>query len=177
MRKAELFQADEQFRRDKLRMNSEAGIRAVNESVAELFHRIEHQCADINATKGFLQIRCEISLEERNHTQNCALTNGQVGLIVTWNQPYATELTVSALVVRAYGFGLMFASQLAQLMPYDQPHPISEVKFQADLSRTREYGWRQDKNESEFVSSAVLAEKIVMQFVDLVNRKASGKLK
>jgi hypothetical protein len=176
-KKAEIFQADELFRRDKSRMNSEAGIKAINESVAELFHHIERQCADINAAKGFLQIQCEVSLKEGNNTQDCGLTNGQVGLTVTWNQPYASELTRSALVIREYKFGLIFPSQLNRLMPYDQPRPINEAKYVPDLSRTREYGWRQDADESEFVSSATLAEQIVMLFVGLANRKASGKLK
>jgi hypothetical protein len=175
LKKAEIFQADELFRQDKSRMNSEAGIKAVNERVAELFHHIERQCADINAAKGFLQIQCEVPLKEGNNTQDCGLTNGQVGLTVTWNQPHANELSRSALVIREYGFSLRFA-KLTLLMPYDQPRPINEAKYVPDLSRTREYGWRPDATES-FVSSAALAEQIVMQFVDLANRKASGKIK
>jgi hypothetical protein len=177
MKKAEIFQADELFRQDKSRMNSDSGMRTINESVAELFHHIERQCADINTAKGFLQIQWDVSLKEGNDAQNCALTNGQVGLTVTWNQPYATELTNSALVIREYKFGLILPNQLNRLMPYDQPRPISEAKYLPDLSRAREYGWKQDVSESDFVSSATLAEKIVMQFVDLANRKASGKLK
>ena len=81
-KKAEIFQADELFRRDKSRMNSESGMRTINESVAELFHLIERQCADINAA-----IQCEVFLKEGNDAQKCTITNGQIGLKVTWNQP------------------------------------------------------------------------------------------
>jgi len=83
----------------------------------------------------------------------------------------------SALVIREYKFGLILPNQLNRLMTYDQPRPIREAKYLPDLSRAREYGWKQDLSESDFVSSATLAEKIVMQFVDLANHKASGQIK
>jgi hypothetical protein len=67
-------------------------------------------------------------------------------------------------------------SQLNRLMPYDQPRPISEAQYLPDLSLTREYGWQQDPTKSDFVSSATLAEEIVILFVDLANRKASKKI-
>jgi hypothetical protein len=60
---------------------------------------------------------------------------------------------------------------------FDQPRQIGEAKYLPDSSLTREYGWRPDTDESDFVSSATLAEKIVMLFVELANRKARGKLK
>jgi len=126
MRKAEIFQADELFRRDKSRMNSKAGIQAIGESVSELFHHIEQKCVDINA-KEFLKMQCEISLKEGS--KYCAITNEQVGLAVNWNQPFVNDLSRSALVIREYGFGLILMSRLNRLMPYDQPRPISEAKL------------------------------------------------
>ena len=83
----------------------------------------------------------------------------------------------SALVIREYESGLILARQLARPMPYDQPRAIWEAKYLPDLSRARECGWKQDVSESDFVSSATLAEQIVMLLVDLANHKASGKLK
>jgi hypothetical protein len=85
-------------------------------------------------------------------------------------------LDKSLLLIREFGCGLNLPGEI-QVMYYDQPRPISEAKYLPDLSLTREYGWRQDKAKSEFVSSASLAEQIVILFVELVNRKASGKIR
>jgi hypothetical protein len=103
-------------------------------------------------------------------------TNEQVGLRVIWHQQYLNVLDESSLIIHEFASALILPGQ-PQLMYYDQPRHIGEAKYLPDLSLTREYGWRQDADESKFVSSATLAEQIVMLFVDLANRKASRKLK
>jgi hypothetical protein len=79
LKSAEIYQANELFRQDKLRMNSEAGIRAIGDSVAELFQHIQQKCAEINA-QGYFQIKCGSDFKERQINQVCIMTNGQVGL-------------------------------------------------------------------------------------------------
>ena len=175
MKSAEMFQANEALRRDKRSMNSETGMKAILESVAELFQYIQQKCADINA-QGYLQIKCGADSNERQVNQLCVMTNGQVGLKVIWHQPYANTLDKSLLLIQEFATCLILPAE-SHLMYYDQPRHINEAKYLPDLSLTREYGWRQDADESEFVSSATLAEQIVMLFVDLVNRKASGQIK
>jgi hypothetical protein len=174
MKRAEVYQADELFRRDKRSMNSEAGMKAILDSVTELIQHLEQKCAEINA-QGYLQIKYGTDFKERQINQVCILTNGQVRIRVIWHQLHSDMLDKSSLLIYEFASGLILPGQ-PQLMYYDQPRQISEAKYLPDLSLTREYGWRQDEDESEFVSSAMLAEQIVMLFVDLANRKASGKI-
>jgi TIR domain-containing protein len=175
MKSAEIYQANEAFRRDKRSMNSEKGMKAILETVAELLQHIQQKCADIN-TQGYLQIKCGTDFNERQVNQLCVMTNGQVGLKVTWHQPYANTLDKGVLLIHEFATALILPAE-TQLTYYDQPRQIGEAKYLPDLSLTRDYGWRQDADESEFVSSTTLAEQIVMLFVDLANRKASGKTK
>ena len=174
-KRAEIFKAEELFRRDKARMNTAEGIEKILESVAELFRQIETQCADVNA-QGFLQIRCETSFKERNQVQSCTMTDGRVSMVVAWNQLYTNVLDHSSLMVSEYNAGLILPSEMGQRMYVDQPQKIQQTKYSPDLSLAREYGWAQD-SATEFLSSAALAEKCVIRFLDLVNRDARGEIK
>jgi len=45
-----------------------------------------------------------------------------------------------------------------------------------ELSRDREYGWIEQGKPSQFLSSAALAEKCVIQFLDLAARADCGEV-
>jgi hypothetical protein len=96
MRRAEMFEAEQLFQRDRARMNSDEGIRKIVNNVAKLFREIEKGCEPINE-RGFLQIRCGTDFRERSAIQTCSMTNGHVGLTVTWNQPFSNTLDRSSL--------------------------------------------------------------------------------
>jgi hypothetical protein len=173
MKRAEIFEAEELFRRDKSRMNSEKGIEAIVNNVAELFREVEKHCTAINA-KGSLGIRCGVDFRERNAIQTCAMTDGSVGLCVVWHQQYSKTLDGSGLVIREYSGGLILPGE-GQRMYVSQPRQLRETKYSPDLSLAREYGWRQGKS-TEFLSSPALAEQCVIRFVDLASRSASGEI-
>jgi hypothetical protein len=175
MKRAEIYKADEQFRRDKSRMNSMEGMKAIVNSVAELFRHIEKHCADISA-QGPLQIRCGADFKEGNAQQFCNMTDGRVGMVVAWNQRYSNTLDNSSLVVSEYNGTLMLPGEMGQRMYIEQPQRLSQTKYSPDLSLAREYGWRQG-NATEFLSSSALAERCVIQFVDLVNRYDRGEVR
>jgi hypothetical protein len=174
MKRAEIFKADELFRRDKERMNTAEGIGKILNSVVELFRNIERECADVNA-QGFLQIRCESSFKERSQVQSCTMTDGRVGMVVAWNQLYTNVLDHSALTISEYNCGLILPSELGQRMYWDQPQRIQQIRYSPELSLVREYGWKHE-SATEFMSSSALAQRCVIQFVDLVNRYARGDI-
>lgn len=170
---AEIFEAEEQFRRDKSRMNSEEGLKVIFNRVVELFRHIEKQCTEVNE-QGSLQIRYRANIREREQTQVCTMTDGQVSLSVAWFQRYSNTLDNSSLVVREYSGGLTLPGE----SPYvyiTQPRQLCETKYSPDLSLAREYGWRQ-ADASEFLSSVALAEQCVIRFVDLASRYARGEV-
>jgi hypothetical protein len=167
-RKAEIFQAEELFRLDKLRMNSHEGVKKVLDRVAELFAQIEKHCADINA-RGLLQIACGTG------SQSCTMTDGHVGLVVAWHQRYMNALDDSFLVIREFFGGLILPSEMGRRMYFDQPRKLRETKYSPDLSLAREYGWTQGRG-TEFLSTSALAERCVIRFVDLAGAYARGEI-
>ena len=175
MKRAELFEAEKLFLQDKSRMNSEEGIKTIVSKVGDLFQHIEKRCADINA-QGSLQVRCGKNFQERNAIQFCSMTDGRVGLTVTWHQQWSNVLDRSALIIREYNGGLILPAEEGQRMYLMQPERLKETRYSPDLSLAREYGWRQDES-TEFLSSSALAERCVIEFLDLASRYARGEIK
>jgi TIR domain len=169
-KRAEKFKADELFRQDKSRMDSEQGRAAIFNSVVRLFQEIDQQCEIINA-QGYLQIRCGADLK----IQVCGMTNGAVGLTVSWQQPYPNVLDGSSLLIRQYRGGLILPDEGAGPIDLDPTRLVGEAKYLPDLSLAREYGWRQE-SMIDFVSSAALGEQCVIQLMNLANRYATGEL-
>jgi hypothetical protein len=172
LRRAEIFKAAEQFRLDKSRMNTSEGIEAILNSVSELFGEIEKQCARINA-QGHMQIKCGIEFQQRNAIQSCGITDNHVGLYVAWLQQWTNSLDSSRLVVRELSGGIIVPGETGRIY-LQQPRLIRETNYSPDLSLAREYGWK-GKNGSEFLSSRRLAERSVIQFMDLADRHARGE--
>jgi hypothetical protein len=174
IRRAEIFKDEELFRRDKSRLNSEEGMAAISQSVAELFTEIEKQCADING-QALMQVRCGSDFSDRSALQTCAVTDGRVGLLVVWRQQYINTLDGSGLFIREFRGGLILPSEARDRMYVNRPSQLSETKYLPDLSRARQHGWSEG-GEGPFLSSTALAEQWVIRFVDLANRRADGKL-
>jgi hypothetical protein len=170
--KAELFKADELFRQDKLRMNSDEGRRAIFGSVGELFRQIEKHCADISA-RGSLKIRSGSQLREGEQFQTCRIVGEHVGLDVVWRQPYSNLLDGSALIIREFCGRLMLPGEAGMYL--DKPRLLGETVYSPDLSLAREYGWAQGKGGA-FFSSPALAEKCVIRLVELAGAYARGEI-
>jgi hypothetical protein len=174
IRRAEIFNAEESFRQDKSRMNSQEGIAAVIRNVAELFQQIDKKCGEINAN-GSLQIKCGAD-PAQGSAKTCVITDGSVSLSVVWRQQYSNSLQDSGLIIREYNGGLRLPGETGQFMYMDQPRQLCESKYSPDLSRAREYGWTKS-NADEFLSSVALAEQSVIRFVDLVSRFTRGEIR
>ncbi len=161
-----MLKPEEDFRYDKGRMNSPQGIEAILESVSELFTEIKRQCDEVNA-QGLIQIRSRID----NQFHSCGITDGQVGLSVNWNQLYSNSLEDSGLTVSEFDGGFHFPDPGATFVVVNPPREVGKTKYSPDLSLAREYGWKEDGGD-EFLSSTVLAERCVIQFMDWVERHA-----
>jgi TIR domain len=169
LKRAQMLKADEDFRRAKDRMKSSEGIEATLNSVHDLFTEIKRQCEQVTA-QGHIQIRCGIEFRERSQLQSCGITDGQVSLSVNWNQLYTNSLDHSGLIVREFEGGFPPPGPYVVLNP---PREVSKVTYSPDLSLARDYGWKEDGG-NEFLSSTALAERCVIQFLDLVERHAAG---
>lgn len=175
-KRAELLKVDDLYRMEKARIKSQEGIARILESVKELFREIEKQCDDVKSEYSLLQIKCEIEFGEGSVDQQCVLTDGRVGMIVLWRQPWANLLDDSGLFVQEYNRGLILPSARGRLIYSQPPKRIAETTYEPELSRARALGWKQRGKSPEFISSPALAERCVLQFIELLDRFASGKV-
>jgi prevent-host-death family protein len=173
LERAQMLQADEDYRRDQLAMSSATGIETIIKEARELFHGIEQRAKSIN-DQGLLKIRYGTDFGELNATKNTVVTDGYVGLDISWNQRFANSLKDSYLAVREFNGNLFVPGESRGDIHFQWPSQIRETKYFPHLSRTRVYGWKQENGE-QFLSSSDLAEKVVIQFLDLVDahRKAN----
>ncbi|MFL6385922.1 MAG: hypothetical protein ACJ71U_00410 [Terriglobales bacterium] len=172
MKRAEMFKEEERFRSDKSRMNFGEGIERVLDNVRVLFQEIEKHCIDIN-TQNSIHIKCGSDFRERNRLQTCVMTDGRVSMVIAWYQEFSNVLDNSALVISEYKGQLVVPGEVNRIY-INQPRRLSETKYSPDLSRAREYGWSQ-VNKTEFLSSAALADRCLIRFIDLANRHVSQR--
>jgi len=174
LKQAEILKADQQFRSDKLRMNSsQEGIQGVLNSVAELFRQVDKHCGEINEKGSLLEIKCSQSFQDH---KSCSMTDGHVGLTIHWSQRFSNTLDRASLIVHEYNGGLIPREELGQRMQLIPPEKLTELKYVPDLSRAREYVWKQE-GKNEVLSSPALAEQLLIRFMKLADRYDRGELK
>jgi hypothetical protein len=172
-KRAQILQAEDDYRSAKSRINSYEGLSATLANTKQLLSEIARQCSELSSG-GRLSIETEIDLRAQ---QAIVIRNQDVGMIVTWQQPYANSLQRSGLYVREYNSQLLFTSELSHRMYMRQPEQIKETKYEPELSRSLELGWSAARNQVEFISTQALAEKCVIEFLDLIERSNAGKIR
>jgi hypothetical protein len=173
-RKAELLRVEEDFRRDLGQLSSADGIAKILDKVKELFEQIRRECEEVNSG-GHFSIHCSIEFEPGIVQQVCMLGEHRVGMSIVWFQRYGNSLDGSALIVREFNQNLIIPPGHMYL---HQPKVIREAQYAPDLSRAREYGWQMKHHkDAAFISAKDLASKCVNQFLDLVERDRTGKVK
>jgi hypothetical protein len=174
-RRAEILKAEDAYRYDKSGMSSSEGMAKISSKVEELFQEIEGQCEEVNGY-GHLQIRHESTFEDRSSHQACLLTDNRVGMSIVWRQTYSNTLDKSGLFIQEFNGRILLRSEIGHLMLHTEAVRLGEKKYEPQLSRSREYGWKPVGTSEDFISSKNLAEKCVLQFMELVERAKSGKL-
>jgi len=174
-RRAAIFAADEEFRRQKAEMSSACGMTAIFEKVRELFNEIRSQCEQVNAL-GHLAIRSGFQIEQRSAIQTISLTDDRVGIIVTWEQSYSNTLEKSGLLVTEFAGGLILPDEYGKRMYFRDPQKLKATRYKPNLSPALEYGWSPERT-NEFASSTSLAELILIQLMELVDRNNRGEIR
>jgi hypothetical protein len=172
LKKAQMLKAEEAYRWDKSRLTSHEGIESMLGQVDELVREMERQCIAVN-TESALDIEHEISPR-----QHCILRHHQIGMIVRWEQQYEGGMQKGGLSVEEY-YGHLYLNREIQgnRVHFRPPERLNQTFYDPDLSRAREYGWTKRGKGGEFIYSTSLAEKLVLQFLNLIERAASGKLR
>jgi len=172
-RKAVMNHAEEDYRRAKAAMSSQGGMAKIFSKVEELFEEIRMQCDIVNAG-GHAKIEYQIVLQAGYMEQIFTLSGPRVGLLVIWFQPSGNLLDGSFLGVRKFNEKMIIPPGNIR---FQQPELLSDEKYDPDISRAFEYGWKPQRGEKHFHSSKELARQCVIQFLDLVDRDRDGKVK
>jgi hypothetical protein len=171
-RKAEINRAEEDYRRAKSSMNTTEGMAQICSKVKELFHEICHQCDLVNEGARD-RIRCQINLKEQEREQSCTLGGPGVGMRIYWYKPYSNLLNEAFLGIREFDQNLFVPTGFMRMR---NPEVLSDIRYDPDVSRAREYGWKPQRGHKGFISSKDLASQCVIQLLELMNRDADGKV-
>lgn len=170
--RAVIFQADQQYEMERRNLSSFEGIHAIRQEAAKVLQQIKSQVDRIEATRG-LSIAAGL-FNEGPLTTGCNITDGRVSFNVRWAQKWTNSLEDADFGVDEYDFKLRLSSSEPhpQLFPFLSP--IGHIRFIPDLSRTREHVWKKD--DGAVLNSTELAEEVVIQFLDFMQRDSEGKI-
>ena len=170
LRKAELLRAEEKYQKARSCMNSEEGLKRIQEEVALLFGRVESQVGELKS-HGHTGLECEAKPPE------CViLRHEKVGMIIRWRQRWTNSLEDSGLFVEEYNSRLLFGSELGSLMYSRRPEIIHTQQFDPDISRGFAYGWKSEEKTKNVISTESLADLCLIKFIDLVERDVRGEV-
>jgi hypothetical protein len=169
LKRAAQYEADKKFQEDRNAISSHQGMANVRQKVTELFAEIERQCAEIRAAK-----TTNINLMVGTDANRCVIRNQRISLVVNWSQPYTNSTSGCGLKVIEVNGQTPLPN--TREWAFFQPDELNVTIFMPDLSRAREYGWTEKGVDSRFWSSSMLAERCVIQFLDLATRADTGKI-
>ncbi len=173
-RKVELLRVEAEYQSDRRQISSHHGMQKIQQNVELLFAEIVAQLEDVNAA-GHLSINHQIKIRFGDMEQYCLLGLQRLGMAVVWFQRYSNMLSDGAgLIVRELNENAIVPPGHMRLQ---QPDVLKEEKYDPDISRARKYVWKSQKSKGEMITSKDLASKLVLQFLDLVERDRTGKVK
>jgi len=173
LKKAQMNRSEEEYRRAKSYMSSSEGMAQIFSKVKELFEEISRQCDEVNQA-GHDHIEYRVHLKAGEVEQICTLAGPRVGMLVIWYQPISNSLDSAFLGVREFNENMIIPPGHMRLT---KPEIIRETKYDAGISRALEYGWVPQRGDKSFIFSKELASQCVIEFLDLMNRDAAGKVR
>jgi hypothetical protein len=168
LKRAALYKEEYRYIEDKKQVNSYDGMKIVGEKIIELIAEITRLCADIHKAGN-------TSIVVGSNAGRCVIRNNRVSLVVGWHQSFVNSMEGSGLKVAEFNAQIPLPD--AREMSFSEPTMLCEITFVPELSRAREYGWIEQHGETaEFLSSAALADRCVIQFLDLAARADRGEV-
>lgn len=158
-KRVDLYKEEQQYLRDKQVLRSSDARAIVGTAVSDVTKKVEALCAEIKDE--FLAI--EVHVE----SGQCHLRNQRVSMVVSlqWSN-FDCELVVREfnrrLAVPKLGEQPIYAGV--------QPKETRATRFLPEINRARELGWIEQNQPSSFISCEALANRIVIEFVNLVER-------
>ena len=167
LRRAALYEEEVHYIQDRKQIGSFQGMATAREKVTEVFAEIKRLCSEINAHGG-----SQITVGA--NAGCCVLRNSAVSLVVGWRQSYTNSTDGCGLKVAEFNAQVPLPDTREYSMT--EPTKLNETTFKPDLSRAREYGWNEEGKPDQFLSSIALADRCVIEFLDLAARADRGEI-
>ena len=173
LKKLAQLQVEEAYQLDRRRISSSEGLQRIYQNVELLFAEISAQLEDMNAN-GHLNVQHQTHVRPGDTIQSFILGIQRVGMTIVWFQRSAYSLNEdSALIVRELPVNAIIPPGH---MRVKEPEPLKEDLYDPDISRTGDYVWKMRKGQKELISSRDLATRLVLQFLNLLERDRAGKI-
>jgi hypothetical protein len=165
-KRAERYRLEREYQSEREGLKSPNGWSKVRSEALKLFAEIKTRCEYL---RDHDNIPNEFAIDERQFH----LRNNRVSLMVTMHIPeLAPPNWTTELMVREFDKRLEFQGE-PLLYDGGGPREVSTRSFHPELSRAHEQGWT-PAGEPSFLSSQELAETIVIQFIDLIEKADQG---
>jgi len=166
LKRAEIFEQDALYIADRRKISTNSGMATVRQKVRQLFSEIESLCSKIKASG-------QVDIAIGSNEGRCVIRAG-VSLVIGWRQPYTNSTDGCGLKVLEFNAPIPLPN--TREISFAEPTKLRETTYLPELSLAREYGWTQTGKPTEFLSSAALADKCVIQFLDLAARADRGEV-
>jgi predicted transcriptional regulator len=168
LKRAAIYKEDARYQEQRKVISSYEGMAIVRDKVIELITEINRLCDEIRADGN-------TSIVVGSNTGRCVIRNNSISLVVGWRQPYSNSTDGCSLTVAEFNAPIPLPD--SREMSFSEPTTLSETTFLPELSRAREFGWvAEHRRSAEFLSSATLADRCVIQFLDLATRADRGEV-
>jgi hypothetical protein len=168
LKRAALYEEEARYIEDRKQINSHQGMTFVREKIIELIAEINRLCDEIRKTGN-------TSIVIGSNDGRCVIRNNRVSLVVSWYQRFTNTSDSSGLKVAEFNAQIPLPD--TREMSFSEPTMLRETTFLPELSRAREYGWIEEHGKTaEFLSSTALADRCVIQFLDLAARADRGEI-
>jgi hypothetical protein len=167
LRAEELLRQDERkfFRDDPF--IKETAAKVVDELMKELIAQVEGIKVEVGS-----QWTC--GYESEGAGVRGVLRYGRVGLEVWWRQIYTNVMEDVALECTEYNGALVLRSE--NRVPYYEPQKLGQKKYYPTLNMGREMRWIEKSKPEQLMSNGDVVEKVIEQFLSLVDRVDRGKI-
>jgi len=156
-KRAEQYRLEADYARDRSKLRSPDSNQIVSQYVAELFEAVQRLCAEVTVAQN-------IPVECSKDALQCHLRS-RASLVVSLRCSYSA----CELMVREFDKRLPMGNEQHLYYPDGDPKVLRESKYLPDLNRAREFGWTEYEG-APFLSSSSLADRIVIQFIDLLDK-------
>jgi hypothetical protein len=165
LKRAAIHAQDVAYSEDrKTLLDSHRGMENVQKEIRVIFDEIKRLCEEIKQ-----QNRISIRFSTRQApVLFCALTDGRISLVLSWSQPISNS--VKDAILRVAEFNGNIDEWVVK------PSVIRETRLLPELSRARTYCWVDESKKTVQLSATEVANKCVIQFLDLAKRADQGEI-